>query len=397
MRILTIGLSPYLNISKAKIHAILLEKLFHSVDHEVAGAVWQHDKEYYPPESNSEEKDCFFYKFPAGKVQIFPFFRGKDESIQIYELINHIKPDMVITIGELSDFLYMHAVRSFCTHNFKWSFILANSQNPINEKYLEILTDIDGILCTNELLYDELESKYNKYLELCYVGSNENFYLEETKNPDKIRLMANCKNSQIDNVATIIEAASIVHKLLYNIELYLHINADNKIKDYDLDILKKRFDPNNEFLRFPTNYISCQDGVSEDELRKEYNKADFFISVPMVSSTSLTVFEAISCGCYPILSNTNSNAEVSNFINEEDCLLICPKILAKGENYLYICDADNLADIIKILCKKIEKIKGSRKQRAECIDKFTNDRFLDAVIKMIKSIHKTKDTLFLEN
>ena len=56
--------------------------------------------------------------------------------------------------------------------------------------------------------------------------------------------------------------------------------------------------------------------ITQNELEYWYKLAKIFVSIPLSDATSISLLEAMSFGCYPILSNIPANLElVINNIN----------------------------------------------------------------------------------
>ena len=402
LNILTIGASPYQLTSNGKIHGEIIRHLY-SNGHGIVGCVWGHDVTYFLPEEEDGKKQYFYdcnIQERIHKIPIVPFRRGENEAIAIYEVLNSLRPDLVITVGDFNDFLFMKAVKSFYTGSLKWLFVMNNFTNPINEKNTELISDIDGILCINKFTVNLVREIFSKELiDQCYIGSTLNS--QHSKKDGKFRLITTAKNCQSDNLPTIMRAVADVRDQIPEIELYCHSNVyDNG--EYDLNIVKDRFDPKGEFITFPDKYVSLFDGISDDDLAVEFSKSHVYVSVPMVSSSGISCFDAISCGCIPILSKVGVYTELAEIIEKEttiskdNTLVDGCEIMSIGESYLYVTGYKELAK--NILKTYQENIKGESVNLPlyNIMNNFSRDKFLSALLEMANRTVKSKEAIYLE-
>jgi len=261
MKILVVGLCPYLITSRSKLCSLVLRHLYIE-GHDIAAVVWGHDDKSYPPDEDGKFSFHFTLNHTDGlshkhKIPLTSFLRDGKESVYIYESIKTLQPDVVITVGDYHDFLYMKSVRTFCEEAFKWFFIMLNYHSTIGEESQSAIEDVDSVLCTSESGYEIIKSFHRpENIDFCFVGSNPEIYKPEPKSQDKFRIMAWGKNLQVENVPVIMEAVAEIRTSIAPVELYIHTNLyDNG--DYNLEELKSRLDPNDEFIRFPSQYVSA--------------------------------------------------------------------------------------------------------------------------------------------
>jgi glycosyltransferase involved in cell wall biosynthesis len=400
MKVLVVGLCPYLITSRSKINSLVLQLLY-AQGHQVSGAVWGHDKNYFLPENDGK----FYYRFAnAGtehKIPLNPFDRDGKESVSLYEFINALSPDVVVTVGDYNDFLYMKAIKHF-GKDFKWLFVLTNYISPINEESTELLDHVDGVLCSSEFGYRTIrEFCSTDLIGYEYVGANRgSFYLQDIEH-DKFRIMATGKAHQIDNLPVVMEAVAMVRQKI-DVELYIHASLYDP-GDYNLEHISLRFDPNKEFIRFPDKYVSLCEGIEPLELATEMNKSDIFVSAPLASATSISVFDALACGCHPIMSDCGSNRNLAELLEEykdeycyQDFLVPTSKLMTVGGSYLAVCDPEVLADKISNVHKKREKDKGNRRDLSEFTVEYSRGRFLDKLSKIIVEVKKRNSIICLE-
>lgn len=401
MKIMTLGKSPYLLTSHSKIHGLLLQHLYKS-GHSVASVVSHHDTSYFVPEKDEKGRQVCYYKFENHKIPILPFRQDKEPAIAIYEILNVFKPDLLITVGDFTDCLFMKAVKMFCEHPFKWLAILANHSYPINEKNSELVESMDAILCTNKMTANMMQDLFHKdILEMCHFGG-ETGLAQKHKSNNKFRIMTSGKNAQVDNIPMLMEVVSELVEEIPCLELYVHSNIYDD-GDYDLNLLKDRIDPKGKFIKFPNKYVSLTDGYSSEEYQAELKSSDLFVSISMTSGTGLSVFEAMSCGCLPLMSDVGCNREIADMITvfctgmqRNEILVPCIDLITVGETYLRVCRPDALKQKIRHLYQKITKNAGCELGLAELIKINCQKKFWQTLDKMIVDGEYQKSSICVE-
>ena len=413
MKVITIGMSPYNTTSVSRIHASILQKFLFE-GHSVISVSWAHDISYHVPDDDGQ----YYYKFEAlapnapsnepvspmeYKIPIVPLLKGLSDPVPIYEAINQLEPDVVVTIGDLVEAAFMKAVKTFVSKPFKWLAVLTQSQYPVSEELSDLADYIDGVLCSSLSARNEITKFFNKpYLETSFVDFDEKFFREKKRDPKKFRVMALGKSSQVDNLSTVMEVCSEVRKQIPEIELYIHANI-NDTGEYDLNVIRKRFDPKNEFIRFPDQFVSLIEGISTDELAEEYAITDVFVSIPLVSATSMSVWEAMAAGCVPIMSDCGSNRDLAARIEKETSglsgeSLLVPGInlMTAGETYLTVSNPTELKKRLYWMNKNREKMEGYKGRLAVFLQKNSKQAFVETLANMIKTLESSNEVLSLE-
>jgi len=378
---------------------MVLKYLYYS-HHEVASIAMGHDTTYFLPTEDEQGCPRYYYTFGEHNIPLVPVVNQKEPAIMIYEIIKVFQPEMIVTIGDFNDHPFMKAVKMFSDTPIKWVAVLANYSYPINEAKEELIEDMDGILCTNNESFEMLSKMFKKeHISLSYVGSGKS--LAERSPTDKFRIMSCGKNLQSDNLPMLMEICSSLRGEIPDLELYLHSNVYDR-GDYDLNLLKERFDPAGEFILFPEKYVSLIDGYSEEEYAKELSKSDLFVSVSLNSSSGLSVFEALSHGCYPLMTDAGCHrdiagmlAEISPEFQRNDFLVPGIEIMTSGEVYVNICKPDELRKKILELHRKIKK-GGHRTFSQEFISSHNRKTFLTDVMELIEAVNKTNSTICVE-
>ena len=399
MKIITLGLSPYLHLSDGCIHAMTLKHLFKN-GHSVAAIGIGHDTTFFLPKENEKGEPVYYYEFDQHQIPLVPFNNVKDPAIGIYEILKVFEPDMIITIGDFNSFLYMKAVKMFSEKPIQWVAILSNFSYPINEHNVEILDDIDGIMCTNSYSFDMFNNLYKREnIDTSHVGScNSNINPVRDSN---FRIVATGTNTCLDNFPMIMEAAAEARSEIPELKLYLHTNIYDR-GDFDLPLLKARFDPKDEFISFPDKYVSINEAYPEDKFHEELSKCDMFVSASGHASTGMAAFDAIACGCAPLLSDVGAHKDIAEGLAEKspkfkknDFLVPCAEIMTRGEVYTSVCDPKLLREGILNLHKKIKK-GGYRVFSQQFVDSYDRRNFLSKISKMVEATERSNPTLCVE-
>jgi glycosyltransferase involved in cell wall biosynthesis len=415
MKLLTIGMSPYNTTSVGRLHAeILRHVLFEG--HSVISLAWAHDISYHIPESDGQ----YYYRFDAlppdapndqpsspieYKIPIMPLRKGLSDPVPIYEAISQLEPDVVITIGDLAEAAFMKAVKTFVSKPFKWLAVLAQAQYPISEELEELADYMDGVLCSSFSAQEAIRKFFNKpNLEARFVGCDERFFREKKRDPSRFRVMTLGKSCQADNLPMVMDVCSRLRKTIPEIELYVHANVYDP-GEYNLEIVRKRFDPEGAFIHFPDKFVSLVEGISTDELAEEYAKADVFVSIPLVSATSTSVWEAMAAGCIPLMSDCGSNRDLAIKLEKkmgtaefsrERLLVPGIELMTVGETYLQVSDPEALADRLSWMHKNREKLEGYRGELAVFSQKDSKQAFMKDLVKVIETLEASNEVLCLE-
>lgn len=413
MKVVTIGMSPYNTSSVSRIHRWILESLFFA-GHDVLSLSWAHDISYYIPDDNGH----FTYKFegtpPGGNrpvgpqeyaIPILPLKKALSDPIPIYEALNQLEPDVVITIGELIEAGVMKAVKTFTSKPFKWLSVLTQSQFPLNDELVELFDYTDGVLCSSSVGHVEAGKFFkNKYIDHYFVGSDDRFHAPSNRDPSKFRIMTLGKVIQADNLPMVMEACAKIRSSIPNLELYVHANIHDN-GEYQMELLRARFDPEDEFIRFPEKFVSLVDGIPDADLAAEYAKSDVFVSTPLVAGTGMSVFESMGCGCLPLMSDCPVNRDIATKIENElgepeirrgDLLIPGIQLMTTGETYLTVSNPAIMAEKLLMTYKNREKLEGHRDRLAVFSQKNSKQAFVEKLVGMTTTLQTTSEVLCLE-
>lgn len=387
MKVLTIGLSPYLMTARGRLHESVIKGLFLN-GNAISSIVWGHDTNYFIPEDNGKHYYSFNENGTEYKIPLNPTCRSSKESIFIYEIISQTNPDVVVMVGDISDFAFIKAVRMFLVKPVKWFCIHTGYSIPINEKKTELIEHLDGIICTNPSTFDNIKNESNiSHLDWAYVGC-EDVFKDYNNKSDRFKVMTSGKNVQTDNLPVAMEVVSKLRKSIPDIELYIHSNIYDQ-GEYDLNLLKQRFDPKNEFISFPKSYVSINEGMPDEDYAKELSNSDIFINTHMISATSMSIFESLSCNTPVLATDCGSNSDISTHVDDLT-LINSHKFVAHEESYLYICDEKSLYGRILELASKIKGKELSLNQI------YRRDFFIKKMLNLLNKTTLEKEKIYLE-
>jgi len=411
MRIIVLGTSSFVIDSRGRLISWILEH-FKNSEHEVAAIVWNHNIEYLVPET-TEKGPVWFYECASDegpkRVRIFPLLPEKDRAAMVHDLLSFLKPDVLLTVGDVSDFVYLPALKQFYSGDLRWLFVATNYSLPLSGDYLDIVRAADHIVSTNRATVSSLEAS-SCIENVTYIspGYNEmDFYQDDVHDHDgqELRIMASGKNLQTDNLAAAMEAVQISRSRGIDAKLYVHSNVTD-LGDYDFNALKDRFDGPEAYIRFPERFVSIYDGISQQEMRNELNWADVFLSTSVVSATSMSAMEAVACGAFPLMSHCGSNSELAGdlekssegMIKTQDLLVKTTRFMTKGGVYLNICDPKDVADKLVRLNRFFRNRQGRREvlEQSRLRLKSSRRAFLDALSSLVDEVGNREQAMCLE-
>lgn len=393
MKIITCGMSPNIFLANGKINSYLLQHLYKN-KHSVATLSWAHDTSIFVPEEKDGQKN-FYYEFKLDekihKIPLIPFNRNNKESVFIYEILKEFKPDLFIMIGDISEHLYVKALKMFCSTDIKWMSVVTNYQYPINPEHIDVINELDSILCTSKSAFNSIKPLVNKpHIDWCFFGSDLEPNMDVPIDEHKLTTIG--KNSQSDNLFAAMQISDLTYKEVPH-KLYLHANIYDH-GEINLENLKKNC--KNKEIYFPEKYISLFDGLAEKEFSDMLSSSSVYLDTSMVSGTSCCAFDAIACGCVPLMTDSPCNRDLAEILAKilrknipqftaENFLINSIKIVTIGETYLNICNPE---DAKKKIIHLLSISKGIRKDLIEFSKKYRTGRFLGRAMKLIDSLDK---------
>ena len=159
------------------------------------------------------------------------------------------------------------------------------------------LNKADYIFATSNFLIDQsLDLIENKRENICvlYPGLDPAYWKPNKKKKSTILTVAHCPNEDrfyIKGIDILFEAACALTEVSFTV-----IGIDSKIiKNLNIEV-----PPNIILLKY----------ISNHELLKYYQCAAVYCQPSRIESLSLTVGEAMMCGCIPVVSNTGGMPEI---------------------------------------------------------------------------------------
>jgi len=393
MRILTIGTSPYLLDSKGKMNADLLVGL-KKMGHDVISAVWYLDTSWFCPTSDK------IYNFEKNNnliCEIIPISLSVQKSTpQLYEIIKKVKPEIVISISDYNNISLIYAIKNLDSELFKWIFLCAADNGPINHTFHEAFGLIDMACSTTKKISKEIEKiKGEECLYTPYGPKSLFEYKEAEVFSKKLKIICCSKNVQQSNISSLIIASSYIKN--EDFEIYIHTNHSD-VGEIDLLSLSKRYGVE-EKIKFPEKFVSLNDGIEEKDLCDIYNSSDVIADLSMGSSTSLCLLEGMRCGCMPLSLDTLSSSEILEKMPEKHKFTVRNvPFIAENEEEFFIADPEDIAIKIKNLIK-IKNSKDYTKIKRICRDvakDFANEKFIENFCSLVKEVKNKSGNLNIE-
>jgi len=399
MRIITIGTSPYVLNSMGRLHSYIIKCLASSADYQCASLVSSHDSFLYFPEQTSDNNKTYFYNFTTDKeykVPVFPYSSDpKSSTIQIYEYLKALQPDVVVTIGPIEDFYFMDAILTFATSSFKWFAVLANNSATFSTDYKTLAKKIDGCLCTNAYTLTNFQQVSSVTSDYCYVGCDLDVFKQTNKSIAK-RIFSRCSNNFKDSpplIANFVAGTGSGTRVQAGTSLYLHTETDGL---YDLPQFI-----NTAYTKLPTVPISQSSGLSDQEYAKKLNDSDVFLTGSICSSTSISIFEALACGCVPVYPKSLCDVEVINSLKVDLPILantgMDVQVVYVGNNKIFYMPirGSAITALKTALSLNSDAINTFRTSCIKIANKLSNKNFLQKFVDMIKEVVKKDPIIHL--
>lgn len=364
-----------------RLHSWVIKELSRQ-NYDVTALVNSHDTFIHFPEHGTKQ---YKYKFDDDSINIYLYSKDvKIATVQIYEYIKALKPDIIVTIGPVEELFFIEALCTFHGDEFKWISILANNSYGIGKEFHSTIRKMSGCLCTNKHTYVTLKYEINfNEVDYCYVGCDTTIFNSPLENKE-IKIMSRCMNNFKDNVY------DTTKLIKFYPNSYLHIPTCAGF--YDLSSILN-------WMNVPSSPITLSSGVSDIEYAEKLREHDLFLTLSYCSSTSMSLFEAAACGSVIIYPLSLCDLEVVNFlelpvlkksgIKTQELMLNNGKIL---HNPIY----DDAANVVGSLTKMDKKYINEYKDKCvENIDKLSNRNFLNKVLELLKEISVKKKIINL--
>lgn len=376
MDILTVSASPYRLESVARIHNFLIKELI-DLGFSVESAVWGHDRYYYMPEQETGE-----YRFESRrscKLYLLQDDQQKDVK-RIYDLIQSKSPKVILTIGDFNQVRWLSSIKQNYPELFKWVGILPTDLSYFSTKDRDLVDLMDEAIVTNMYAYHLMCCNTPTNVTYAHPGVDEYFNNKEFKDSfEDLSIIGVLRNREQDNVAAFVSNLFWLNHD-HDISFHAHLHTDDD--EYDIqDFIS--YCNMEDYITVTEKFYSIQEGPSDEWIRELYSNADIIFDTSKSSSTSLSILEAMSCGCIPVGPYTSANLDIVeelygvssyNFIRPDFSRDL---IVSSRKGSLAIKDAydDLLSEGISV--KKNKYLKISKR--------FSRQEFVNKTITSIKS------------
>lgn len=349
MKILTVGTSPYRLTANGRFHADLMRYLL--INYEVESAVFDHDTSYFM----SDIKDNT-YRYD-GICVLHPLDIDMNKRARkVLKIVGDYNPDIILTIGDYYENYFVGQIRKMYP-KLRWVSALSISNIPTN---IDSYNDIDYVDCSivdnNKALIPLPDITY------CPIGIDIDDFYANNSLSNRFRIMWSGKNKSTSGVDAFIYSIRILRDRGIDVDVYLHTN----IHDTGYFDIKKIIEYHcvSDLVSLPEKFSSCNEGISNDELRKEYCSSSIFVSTDYGSRLRCSVLESMSCGCVPVVPE---NSDLPIDIKDKISFASVSRLNHRLE-IEYIPDPNKLSDTIESLYMSWAYQRSQyMKYRNECI------------------------------
>lgn len=325
MRIVTVSDSPTIFSGLARVHRNVIDGLLEA-GHEVIPCGWfAYGSDILARMDKGEQPSPVYYKSPYGEVRVLcvPKHKGMNEMYAIYDIVDCVGPDVVVSIGDPWNFFYMQAIRVQASFKFKWIPYLT-VESPVGDKWKSLLRYADAVAVASEYGRRQLEGVCAAPRTIEYGADGFFMYDAEKRGElraergigDRVRFLSVGQNTWRKNLPSVLQAIRILRndpssrmEMDGKVEFHLRTNVDRMDKQeeyaYDLHKLVRHMDLE-EWVTFPDRGIcSVFEAPPDEDLRNEYNVSDFVISSSSSEGYGLPIVEGMVCGL-PCVGNPSS-------------------------------------------------------------------------------------------
>lgn len=249
-------------------------------------------------------------KYDYGHDQVFSTYFGLWNPFKLCRTIRFIKRKIKIF---QPDIIHVHQINSY-------SFITILACRKMNIPI--VLTAWGGDVLVNPWNNVFLRKMVTYCLKKASAITSDSLYMSF-----KIKELINGKNQIIETLNFGVNPPDTVQtkeKLVYSNRLhYEFYRIDYIIKAFnsfyqtnpDWRLVIAGEGPETQHLQSLVNSLKCKDAVDivgwvkQDVNNDYYSKASIYVSIPTTDATSVSLLEALSYGCIPIVSNLPANLE----------------------------------------------------------------------------------------
>jgi len=395
MKVLTVSASPYLLTRLGRMNNRIIRNLIDQ-GHDVGAAVWHHDDTYFMP----EEDGRFLFSESDGSTvcEMFPFDPHPEMSTpQLYEVMKKYQPEIVISIGDYVESDVVAAIKSMYPNLFKWVGVLTMGTHYVNPNWKDSLSYMDSAILTNERsLFSFLDLMGNEF-PARYVPwgvDTSVFYPDGSPDPKGFLALNASKNSQQSNLGAFVQGikiCNIIDSCKTKGHIHTNVNDPGDLDLYNLFLMYGMEDT----ISVPQKFISINEGIPDDDLRKLYSSADVFIDCSVKSATAMSMLEAMACGAIPLINYTGQLAVVATLVGKGYHTVKGLSYIGENEEELAIASPVRIAESLHKLHdmkeNEPETYRGEREKSIEIAKCFLQEDFLMILNKIIRQTANAKE------
>jgi len=324
LKIVTISDSPTIFSGLARVHRHVIDALVEK-GHVVLPCGWfAYDSDQTERIRRGGEVEPVFYQSTQGPVRVLavPKAGNMNEMYAAYDVVDMLKPDLVITIGDHWNFYYVRAVKIKADFSFKWLPYFTVEHDDVEDKWEALFRYADAILVPTEYGKRIVESCCDVETVMLPYGVDEKFRplpkddvrrIRERKGcSGKVRFITVAQNTWRKNLPALLQAVNLLKNMGLEdyVTFHLHTNVDamDRQEGYLYDLRKIVSKMGLESLvTFPEGdeTFSVFRAPKDEYMVEEYNASDFLICPSTTEGFSLPVVEAMACGL-PVIANSAS-------------------------------------------------------------------------------------------
>jgi glycosyltransferase involved in cell wall biosynthesis len=319
MRVMTISDNPNMFSGLARVHRNVIDMF---KDCELKILAWHlYTNEQVVKMKAANKIEPVFYRTGDQEFEItgIPKKSGNNSMFAVFDQIEKFKPDVVLSIGDYSDFWYMKAIKEKLDYKFKWIPYLTIEHDEF-DVLVSTLKVADAIMVPSLFGKNVLEKELGKEVIFVPYGIDKAFKRvsqaerDELKNKYRVekrhRFIAVGQNTWRKQIPVLIQTMDILKGYGYedDVELYIHTNihATDPL-EAALFNLKEVANKLKVDVRFPDDSMnhSLFDAPSDEIMADLYSVSDYFISSSICEGFGLPIVEAMACGL-PAVCNGSS-------------------------------------------------------------------------------------------
>jgi len=315
--------------------------------------------------------------------------------VDLYEVIKEHSPEIIITMGDYWDFLYMKALKMKFPNKFRWVPYLTVDTEPINEKMADLFSYMDEVLVPTKWGV-EVVKKHNNNVRYVPYGVDENFFRfseEKRKKTRKnkeldgfFRIISVANNSERKHLPETLRTIAKFSENKKNVKAYIHTNIGSNF-GYDLRLLRGRHKLN-QIVEFAHDQTTVLNGCDDDQLNMEYNCSDVFLATSSNEGFCLPALEAMKCGL-PVVAGDHTAFKdlIKRGVGYRYRAIPTTHVL---ESLKYVPDCEDAAKKLNVIYDKWCS-KGLRETELKCVkfaEKFTWTKTKENIKKILNSNKK---------